>query len=71
MPKRQDDRCIVPGCKNKRRWRGVCVACYFAAKAKITKGEYTDADLVKRKLWLPSNRSGRPAKSALAKVLGK
>lgn len=64
-------RCIVPGCKGKQLWRGVCTACYFAAKRRINKGEITDAELVKRKLLLKSNRTGRPTKNPLSKILSK
>lgn len=64
-------KCIVPGCKNKACWRGVCKACYFAAKRKIEKGEVTDEELVKRKLWLRANRTGRPSNNRLSRILSK
>lgn len=60
--------CIVPGCDRRRKWRGVCLACYFAAKRKIQQGEITDEELVRRKLWLRAKR-GRPAKNMMAKAV--
>lgn len=63
--------CIVPGCTNKRIWRGVCRACYFAAKRSIAAKEVTDEELVRRRLWLKPNRSGRPRKNSLAKLTAK
>lgn len=64
-------KCIVPGCRNRACWRGVCKACYFAAKRRINAGEVTDEELVRRKLMLKANRTGRPTKNALAKILSK
>lgn len=68
MPK-SSELCIIPRCENKRHCRGVCVACYFEArrliKAKIT----TDAELVRRKRWLPANRTGRPSKNKLRQLM--
>ena len=68
MSKRKDE-CVVPGCHNKRYCRGDCIACYSEARRKIAAGEATDEELVRKKLWLKANRSGRPSKNRLSKVL--
>lgn len=69
MPNRDATKCIVHGCENKRKWRGVCTACYFAAKREIEAGHTTDEKLVKQRYWLKSNRTGRPSTSRLGAIL--
>lgn len=69
MPK-STDLCIVPGCKNKRKSRGVCIACYFAARRQMKAGSITEEQLIKRRLLLKANRTGRPASSRMAKMIG-
>lgn len=38
-------------CKNKARWRGVCLGCYSAAKRRIAEGKTTDSKLVAAGFW--------------------
>ena len=70
MPK-SAELCIVPGCKNKRHCRGVCVSCYFACRREIEAGGTTDSDLVRKRMWLKPNRTGRPSTNIARKLLAR
>lgn len=52
-------QCITSGCTNQRRWRGLCIACYSAAKRRIASGTETEETLVRKKMLLKACR-GRP-----------
>lgn len=67
---KSESLCIVPGCKNKRKWRGCCCGCYFEARRIVEAGEDTDEGLIKKKLILPA-RPGRRGKSAMSKIFAK
>lgn len=63
------DECITPRCDGKRYCRGVCLACYCQCRRSIEAGETTDAELVRKRLWLAPNRTGRPSKNKIAKLI--
>lgn len=54
----QKTRCGRKKCLNCRskpaKWRGVCQACYSAAKRRILAGEISDEKLVLSGFWLKS-----------------
>lgn len=50
-------RCIVNGCKNPAKYRGLCRPCYCAAWRSIKAGETTWEKLEREKKVLPRNHA--------------
>ena len=70
--KRQDkDKCLVPGCKNPAKFRGLCVSCYNTAVRRIKKakaaGKQFDWDTLEAKGFALPKNSKRA--TALSKAL--
>ncbi len=52
--------CIVPGCSRRVKTRGLCGACYEAARHKVEDGEVTWAELEAFGLAIKPIYKGRP-----------
>jgi hypothetical protein len=64
------DKCL--GCEKslaRDGTRGLCGACYQAARRAITKGQTTEAAMIRAGQMLESAPPGRPASNPLAKEL--
>ncbi len=57
-------QCLVPGCRNSMRTRGLCHTHYQTCRAMCRKGTADEDDLVRRGLMLPE---GVPGGSPVAK----
>lgn len=62
-------KCIVAGCSRTQHARGVCAACYAAARKQVVDGVLTDAQLVEAGLWRASQYQVSPMEDAIAKLL--
>ncbi len=51
-----DNECLVPKCGRMAKSRGLCGACYQAAKTLVDSGKTTWEELEERKRVLPSRR---------------
>lgn len=59
-------KCLVRGCKEPRRTRGMCEGCYHSALSMVKSGEKTWDDFIKAGEALPPKKAKAP-KTALMK----
>ena len=62
-------KCIIRGCHDPVKSRGLCDTCLTAAKREVKKGETTWEELYQRKLAIPPGERGRPKSAAFHRAL--
>lgn len=69
MGKEVRNVCLVAGCNNKSKVRGLCENCFATARVAIATGQKTDAELVSCGLMLPMQKRGPKKKNPMSAAL--
>lgn len=55
--------------QNETTRRGQCSSCYGKFYYRLDKGQYTEADYIRKGYWLPKDAGGRPPEGEISRKL--